>query len=62
MGDLAGGIGSSIGNLFGHITSIFTGAVNDFLTTVQNLVPADYRLPVVLVIIAAILALLLVRR
>ena len=37
MGDLAGGIGSSIGNLFGHIGSILTGAVNDFLTSGQNL-------------------------
>ncbi len=62
MGDLAGTLGSAIGDLVGNAISLVLGAFNDLAASLQNLVPEMYRLPVVLVIIAALLALLLVRR
>lgn len=62
MGDLAGTLGSALGHLVGNAISLVLGTFNDLLASLQGLVPEMYRLPVVLVIIAAILALLLVRR
>ena len=62
MGDLAGTIGSAIGNLVGNAVSLVFGAINEALTSAQNLVPEVYRLPALLVIIAALVTLLLVRR